>query len=264
MTLDVSLGFFKMYFGDLQTIYKNKLPKDIAITPDFAANAIMGDPRLYFAIPETLQTNKKVVKAALIHQARTGVNYEDLPEDLKSDKEIAMQAVLAKHSVFPRLPPELRGDIEFIKVVLQEKDGGWFYNYLPYELRDNRELIKLAITSIPLIFCNLKEPLRGDREIAVLAIKSAGRVETLSPRSGHGSIRSVLGYMTPEIKDFPMMLLAVKCGLSYHHLPEEFKQDEDIALAAVKKNPDNYDRLPPHLQDDNIIVMAYKKVQEAT
>ena len=243
-----NLSAFGKNYENLQTIYKNKFPKDLVITPRLAL-------------------------IALKQSFDTITTYQRFPENIKQNKEVALALIKSWYDVYGEIPKILTQDMEFIKDAF--KVNAKFYHSLPDDVQKDREVFKAALSSKAggwslydssrLIFYHYHRHSNNDenRELALAALESASHghapLSQLISAEVVPPIVTVFRSMPKELKDFQMTVFAIKLGLPYKNIPDDLAWDEDVALAAVIKDPANFQQLAPHLQNDNRILMAYRK-----
>ena len=103
MSLNLPEYIIKNYPFDLEKIYKNKLPKDMALTKKIYLAAIKQDRYIFSHLPEELIYDREVCLTAVTYN---GEALNRVPWELR-DKEICLAAVTENGEALDEVPAEI-------------------------------------------------------------------------------------------------------------------------------------------------------------
>lgn len=174
-----------------------------------------------------------------------------IPYDTAMDEERVKLLVKQRKLHITDLPEHLKNDISIAKVAVE-----YHYQILQYlntELRDNKEIIKLALVfnssrddkSIDNIAANelqwASDRLKNDEELAQIALKRHGRA---------------FSYLSKRLQNNKeIALLSLNNGGSYYDLPEQLKDDRELTKIAISYNGHSLSYASDRLKDDKELVL---------
>lgn len=139
-----------------------------------------------------------------------------------------------------------KDDRSFVEKAL--RNCGQVYNDIPDTLKNDVDLIKIAMVSEPGIYTDLSDELRANPEIIDLAF------------SNGGSYRNYECIPDKLKNDRDIAKKAIRCsGGAYKIMPEELKADRELALMAIIA-PSSYgviDELPDELLCDQDFMFTF-------
>ncbi len=166
--------------------------------------------------------------------------FEELPEELKSDRDFVLKAAEANGAIYEYLSDELKKDEEIAITAINSYFES--YRYLPDELFDNERVVEEAIKSGYEFGAGVLEyasdRLKDNKDIVMLAVSKATGVEFFyedRPEEGY-TYNDALCYASERLKD-----------------------DKDVVLLSVQNNPDSLESASPRLQNDYEVVLAAVK-----
>lgn len=119
------------------------------------------------------------------------INLEDLSEELRGDKEVALAVVKKDIKLFKDLDEELQGSKEFIIEVAKHRSS--VLKYVSEELRRDKELVLAVVKQSGEALKYASKELRGDREVVLAAVEQYGDLSKQRV--------DVLEYASEEIKN---------------------------------------------------------------
>lgn len=181
--------------------------------------------------------------------------FSGFPDEIKDNEEIAKLAI--KHNTYNirDVSPRLRKDPKFnlfllkeIKKDAAEKSNPDKWDMLDYDeailrledihkpLLENRNFALLVVKKFSPVFKYISEKLRGDKEIARLALENAGNFK----------------HLPDELKNDPELLkeATYKNEWLYRHLPPELRDDEKLAEFVFRKSALNYKYFSERLKNN--------------
>lgn len=227
------------YYDDKKFIY-NLLSKELQNDIDICCE-IVKHGELPIWLSEDMKTNRNVLLQALkskiynSHDCNRYKYYENLPQELKQDKEFLLEIIIMNLHLF--LKYNIYNDKEFLTQSI--KKSHWLlYKYLPKDIRDDKEmvinLLKEEYISDHLldhlynkdtILENLSEELYNDKQFILEIIK-------IYPKSFNYA--SEILRNDPEIYN---QVLNEECfGTVYFNLPKHLQTNVNLMLKYISKN----------------------------
>ena len=185
------------------------------------------------------------------HRSRIRDLMEDLPEDLKSNKDLFKQIVQPVSSwMFEYAAEEVKLDKEVMiagaKADVANNWGASVLEYCSEKLKSDREFIKDIIMINSDEFHNLSNEMKNDRELALMAADKvySALSETLK-------------------KDEEIIITYAKTGKGqfFSNLPEDFKVTKKIVYAYLEGGGDLED-IPEEFINDKTLLLSLKHVKE--
>ena len=129
MSLNLPEYIIKNYPFDLEKIYKNKLPKDMALTKKIYLAAIKQDRYIFSHLPEELIYDREICLAAVSIEGKL-LYY--VPRELR-DKEMCLAAVKSSGQALIYVPHPLDREICFVAVANWRPAIKWVLNDALYD-----------------------------------------------------------------------------------------------------------------------------------
>ncbi|GBR75752.1 hypothetical protein NO2_0395 [Candidatus Termititenax persephonae] len=179
---------------------------------------------------ETLRGDREVVLAAV---NKNGYALEYASETLRGDREIVLAAVNRNGTVLQYASETLRGDKELALLAIEkvsEYDSiSNLVRSLSPELLDDRDVMLAAmnINKNGSLLKYASETLRGDKELALLAIEKA-----------IVCVDDLVSSLSPELRNNREVILAAvsKDGYALKYASETLRGDKELALLAIEKS----------------------------
>ena len=148
-------------------------------------------------------------------------------EEIKSNKEIILQAVKSSGLNIEYASESLKNDREIVMAAVQ--NNGRSLNYVLKEFGSDREVVLEAVRNVASIIEHLSYQMRNDREIVMQAVKIYGYL---------------LKFASAEMKnDREIVMEAIRNNHSYYKngsflefASSEMRNDREIVLEAIKNN----------------------------
>ncbi len=150
---------------------------------------------------------------------------KDAQEEIKSNKEIILQAVKSSGLNIEYASESLKNDREIVMAAVQ--NNGRSLNYVLKEFGSDREVVLEALGNDGSIIRELSYGMKKDREIVMKAIKNDG---------------SALKFASESLKnDREIALFSVNCvGSNLMYLNDDFRRDDEIILLSLKSKLNGY------------------------
>ncbi len=189
-------------------------------------------------------------ETALELVSKEGWAYNDLPEELRADKEVALAALdwqrslpddedeeEEEWSILEWVPESVRRDEVFEKEVVLRNIA--LLRYLPWA---NREVVLAAMEESPWAFSYAPTELRADREVALQAVRKDG---------------DLLEFVSPELQaDREVVYAAVsRDGWMLKFASPELRADRAVVLAAVQQSGQALQYASPELRANKFVVL---------
>jgi len=184
------------------------------------------------AIPELARHNREVVLAALEHYPPCLDKWEDIPEELRDDLEIAAEAVLC-YMVKAKDVPALQ-DPNNLRTLIEEEKLGW--KYLPQALVNNIDFVtSLARVSI---------------------FDASCMIESVNGLSYERSFWVMLTKKSTKYSDYRYCLCDV-----VQEAPNFVLADESIMMGLIQRDEKVLECVPPTLWECPSFVQSVLKTQ---
>jgi predicted nucleic acid-binding Zn-ribbon protein len=177
------------------------------------------------------------------------------------DKEVAIHCVNTLCYSLERLPFKYRNDKDIVLAILNDEDDVYSFRYASEELRNDKEIVSLAVSKNGSALQYASKELRNDKEIVMLA--GPQHFEYASDdlkKDREFIIHSDIGleFVSDELlHDRPFVLTKIKqSGYELNHLPDEFLDDKEIVLIALKDDGYNIDYISDTLKTDREVVLT--------
>ncbi len=182
------------------------------------------------------------------------------------DKILMLDIIIHRNGdVLKYASNRLRDDKEV--VLLAVKSSGWSLQYASDRLSDDKEVVLFAVKQYWGAWYEASPRLRKDKDVVIEAIKN--NIYLLNDVSfdlvddKEFMLRAIsidalaYCYVSERLKnDRDLIILAVKKdGMIIKELPSEFKDDKEIATIAVSRGPNILEYVSPRLKDDRDVVL---------
>jgi hypothetical protein len=189
-------------------------------------------------VPESLKGNLEVIGCHLKHG---NFKFKQLPEEARNNREILL--LIAKENGIREFPDWAKDDEEILITAL--KQNGDAFEHAPERLRSKREVVMAALSTG---YNNLEhvaaEELRNDKEILKLAVANHSQALKWVPERWRGD---------KELLDIILTTKMCACDC-FELFPAEYRDDKKIALKAVQDDRWCFKHLSDRLRDDNEVV----------
>ena len=264
------LGQEGIFCNNLQYVSSEDLKNDKEILKIAAA----GHDQAIMHFPEKWKNDKELLEIILSKKIDE-LAFSCFPESYRDDKEIAIKAINDAPYCFQYLTERLRDDEEIVMQAINRETC--CYQYISERLKDVKE-IAMQVLKIKdnsrVMLSDLSERLKKDKEIALIAIENRSDdyryidekwfndVDFINAclkdkENFWGSAYRAFGL---KFKKDRVVTLKMSKGINFplEAAPEEFKNDKEIVLNAVKVEPNNFKHIFPELlKDINFVKELY-------
>ncbi|MBO4292885.1 MAG: DUF4116 domain-containing protein [Clostridia bacterium] len=164
-----------------------------------------------------------IAKELVKHNDNYGVEYWDLPENLREDTEVTTEAIKYNPGIFRSIPEDRE---DYYDIVLESvKSGPYLMNHIPEDMQksigNDYDTMMTMVKKSEIALHHASEDLKNDRELVIEAIKNYG-----------GAIR----YASEELRNDPeIVLMALRQnGNALEDIPEYFLNNKEIVIEAAK------------------------------
>jgi len=219
----------------LKTIRKRQFPK-----------------KAYKNLPIYLRSDIEIAKAAA--KNIYSFNLKWVPKKLREDREFILFVVMNSWApVLEFCPDKFKNDKEIMLAAV--KKWGKNFKWASIELKQNKEIILTAIShpEEPISLLYVDDKFRDNRDVVIVAVKRDG--ENLKRASNRLK------------RDREIVLTAMKDSkepASLEIVIEEFKDDKEIVIAAVKRNGHDLKWASNRLRLDREVVLSATKYSKST
>lgn len=233
---------YKSRLQEWQSVLENEKLQDEYITETSALRQAKDDV-LFLEHHKDWRRDKNVLVAAIEKFKEKVKKY--IPKEMARNKEIALK--IAEHipSFYQNLPEEFQKDITICRHAIQDSEN---FEFFPEEIRNNKEIAKIAIENRPYNMKYAGDDVRDDLEIATLSLKdNPMNIRYFSDRLKDNKelVLKVLDYKVEIISnisdrlknDYDVAYKSVSnyCR-SYASLPDKFKLDEELTFLATSQD----------------------------
>jgi hypothetical protein len=171
------------------------------------------------------------------------MNKSELLEWIKSN------AIERKHE--ESIPLEYWKDKDVVKEIVKHKNIAWYIKYASDEIRDDEEVLSIAVKSDVYAFKYASDRLRNDKDFVLPLIKQS-RYIVQYVGSGINSIMADKEFILESIVNENAVQIL-------QYISYELKQDKELLLALVKANPKVIFAFPKNLKDDFEVLVEMEK-----
>lgn len=197
--------------------------------------------------PPAIQDNEKAVLATI--RSYVPSEFHAASPRIRAKRSIGIEAVRKEVWLLEDLSEELRDDLEVVQIAVMRKGGT--LRYASERLRGNRQLALLAFSDLDVdwfltpLYAFLSDDLKDDEEVALSSLQYGAR----------GQLR----YVSERLRHLRTFVLAAvrRDGWNLEFVPQ-FQDDDEIVMIAVshRNSGDVLQFASPRLQDDYSIVLA--------
>ena len=195
--------------------------------------------------------NDKECVIYLINNANLDSDFfKKLPESLKNDKEIVINALIHSLVSFDDINPSLLDDKDVALALVSM--NGYLLNNLSDSLKNDKEVVLTAVSKYanPIIYAS--EELRANKDVVLYAVSHP--MFTGYPKPSNDDYYKYA--FAPTLQDDrEIALAAVRHGGPYHNFPSHLKEDPDIALAVLHINLERVMNLPKQVYENKDFVL---------
>lgn len=213
----------------------------------------------------------------------------DLPENLKSDIDVAILAIELYSDNFFEISEPLRESIGFHKLLIQNAriDYKFIFDFSPTSIRGNKDYVNQIISVLPAIYNSLTDELRADKDVVTKVLEKKFFPERLPivfsndkkiilkliEVTTYNQSRNIIKYKVDWLLSFISKELLSDRGVllklfkSFKHLsiviPDNFKNDYELIINAVKCNPSYYETIDDNFKTDPRIAIETFKLSHS-
>lgn len=243
---------------------------------DVLLSRIAADASAFKYASEKLRSDRDVVLAAI---ALSGKSLRFAARELKADREIVLEAIKKSGRALQYASSDLQADREVVMAAISETPGAM--RYASESLKDDRQFVLKAIENSHGAFIQLADRYGSDEGMVLAALghhldhqrrevfeKASDQLTTnrdfilrcVSEVDGE-----LLGFV-PEVfrADGDIVLAAVKHnGLALRHAAEKFRSDLEIVRQAVRQNSLALQEAAEELQTDSEMTSLLRRIAPA-
>lgn len=248
---DISLRKLPMpgWFGDDRKLIRRALTTHGSWLKDIPSN-LKGDKELVLAAVKSphlalqfasdeFKNNKEIVEAAITKWA---AEFEYASEQMRDNLELTLIAVSSSGYELQNASERLRNDKNIVLKAVFESGGS--LQFASPALQDDSEVVMAAVMRHGSALEYASERLRADKDVVTCAVKQDGdaigfaapifKQDKALAKQAVGVSYSAIEHIDDSVIDREMCLLAVtQSGWALEHLPDSFKDDEEIVFMAV-------------------------------
>ena len=207
--------------------------------------------RLELASPLALDDTRVGLAAVQLN----GRNLQYLSDRLRADKSIIDAALKQTPYAVQYVSPKLMADRDFVEGLIRAGNETAF-KHASEDLRNDKDMALLAVSKKHFAYAYIGDSLKQDKDVAIAALQSGyyrdgnfsspggwiAKELMADPEIAHYAIETDTFNFTylPEAMqhDKEMALKTVELyGHALRLMPDEFKADKDVVMAAVKQRP---------------------------
>lgn len=237
-----------IYLGEL--IFKN-IAEDLYNNLDFILSAMEINGFLLQYIPNNFKNDKAIVLTAIINYSnfKSGQLGNESPlkyasESLRNDMKVVLAAIQKDGRAISYVSDNFKKNVDLVfesikkgaglsyftylpfdlqtreNLLLTLKNGGGYIDFIPIDLRSDKEILMFAIKYYAKNLSQASAELKNDKEIVLAAVKSFGEL---------------LEFVSDELRNDPEIVLAAvsQNGAALKFASEELKNNKEITETAV-------------------------------
>eukprot|EP00931_Biecheleriopsis_adriatica_P020432 TRINITY_DN13659_c0_g2_i1.p1 TRINITY_DN13659_c0_g2~~TRINITY_DN13659_c0_g2_i1.p1 ORF type:complete len:476 (+),score=74.29 TRINITY_DN13659_c0_g2_i1:54-1481(+) len=163
------------------------------------------------------------------------------PPEVRADRFVVLAAVKQNAANLEFADESLKADPEVIRTAMKNDYSAHSFIYAADSLRKDRNFVLELLEVNSRIYGSLSEELRGDIDIARLALTSWGMNLISAPQD--------------IVDDAELSRLAIKNGFVYERAPNRFKDNFWLAYRAACENPAQLRWVPSTIKADRMFAM---------
>ena len=223
---DIELVNFAINQSGFALQYLNEIYRD---NEDIVRIAINNYPRCFQYISERFRDNEDIVRIAIKDDPKC---FEYISERLRNNKEIIMECIKIlqlskeKYNNILRFVSEIHRNDKEIVLPLVGMNGSDL-QYVSEDLITDKDVVYAAINNDSTVFMDADELFFEDREFILLCLNTNGYDEE--------NYEKFLEDLIDNFKDDKDIVLAAvkKCGNNIKYASNRLKNDKDVVLAAI-------------------------------
>ena len=163
---------------------------------------------------------------------------DKLPEETLDDCDFMLSLVELNRDVYRYLPPHYQYNDRFALASIKNDKQGNAFLQLPRDLQIEADFVEQAMHTNPAIFTHLDEKFRGNKRLAMVAIKAR--------------VSFVFGSISENLLDNKRIFLALADHHSFDvsNIPPQLLKNKSFIRKLVRKNPGIYSSLPDEQRCD--------------
>ena len=157
---------------------------------------------------------------------------QEIREDLRADEDVLRALVTGNPMELDKMPAAIKGDRSFVLELLRRRGDALKF---AGEFCDDRECVEAAVRQSPFSFEWASVRLRGEKDVALLAIDEWTRPTWQNPAARH---ETPFRFASKELRaDREVVLRAVaKNGISLALADATLRMDREVVTAAINEN----------------------------
>jgi hypothetical protein len=190
------------------------------------------------------------------------VAYSILNKDAeyRNRKKLVLLTVHQVPTFWKTLSDEMKFDIDVVSHVIRRSPNT--YRELPYYLRQNKDIVKIAVSGDGFILLHTHESMRSDKDVVLAAVKRNGEAIRYAlaglendPEIVYTAVKQygmVLEYIPKQFhsnRDLILMAVAQN-GRALRVVPDEFKNDREVVFTAFRQSSEIMQYVPDSLRDE--------------
>ena len=233
---------------------------------DILKLAVKGHSQAFEYIPDQWKSNPELIDI-LLNLKISSSSFKHLPVEFRDNKDIAIKAIDDDAGCFEYLTDRLRDDEELAIMAIKER--GMYLKYASDRIKAEKNIVTIAIEKggdIYSVIETIPVELKNDLEIAVhIASVDSRYIQNLSEeiRNNPQVIEACMRdrkyfsgecyqYFDSIYKNQRDITLRMSKGSNFplDAAPDEFRNDKEIVLNAIKNNANNFDSIGSILLSD--------------
>lgn len=269
--------------GDMQPKVPEQVDKErineYLNNPDFIAHLLRKMPHELHNLSEQFRNDKKYVVLAV---EKDYTVLHNVSPEFKNDKEVITRAIKGSEFLYERgykqpqggnalqfASEELRNDKDL--VLLAVKETGTAIRHASENLKQDTEVIKEALFNTKEAFQYLPHTFKDDKKFVLESIDQfvsqwlGPKGEQLGMSSNLPQPGSILAHVSDRLRDNKKVVLASiehETEFSLKDVSERLQDDKEIVLKAIKKNSSNFKYASEDLRNDREVVYAAIKERD--
>jgi hypothetical protein len=202
--------------------------------------------------------------------------YDNLPEQLKSDRDIVLAAArIDGGNMVWSIPTALKGDKDIYKAIIVEREEYCLYEYIPSDMQAVPEIARYAVMKEGRNLKYAPADLRDDFDLVLTAVKESDCLSFVSDRLKDDSnvvLAAVtnqglaLQYASERLRDDETIVIPAIAanGQAFQYASDRLRGEKKIALEAFKTAGDQLQYASEELRDDfDVVLQACKQCPDA-
>jgi len=228
----------------------NNLKNDIK----FILKCIKRNMYIYFYLSDSLKKNPVIFRELLLKTQGFGRSFVDWEIDKKRIKSFSKMVNIAikwNGLLLQYLPSDLRNDKEIALLAVSSANGGYEipYQYLSEELKNDREISKLSIkNSVGGSYQFMPSKLINDAEIIELVLKENRTKFNSFPKEYKNN------------RDFVLKAIKNHISVLLEYLDDSLRDDSEIVLSTIKYKAYQFQYASARLRNDEAVILKAMQI----